>query len=370
LRYSNIEYTDMMTFKGGGPMLCELFGPLVGLEAEWAAQGASTDEISLAAFGFDYVLFADAGAACGFIGGTPEETIEESERFLITRDRMGRTMKLAKDVATIALPLDYPVKDADDWLKMKAHFAYDDCRVDVDSALRAAAMRKGGALSRVSVPGAFGAARDLMGDEAVCMALYDQPDLLRDMFVTFAKTSVEVIKKVGRIVPIDNVCIGEDLAGKSGPLVSPEHVREFFAPYYKEVWDAAREAGAKLFSQDSDGNVEPVMEAFIECGVNVFFPCEPAAGMDVVKLRKRFGKRCAFKGGIDKMALRGSFADIERELTYKLGEPSLREGMVFGLDHRIPNGVPIVNYRHYVKRARQLLGMPEAAPQGHVRMAF
>lgn len=370
MRYSNKEYIDLMTFKDGRPMLCELFGPLVGLPGEWAAQGASADEQSLDAFGFDYVETIDAGGHCGLLDDRPPVVLEENDRFLITRDSMGRTMKLPKGVATIALPMDFPVQTMDDWLKIKPRFAFHESRINHVAARRAAAKRGQGALTLLSLPGAFGMSRDLMGDEALCLAFYDKPELLHDILATFAVTAVAVIQQVGRHVTLDNLCIGEDLAGKSGPLLSPEQVRTFFAPYYQAVWDAAREAGAALFSQDSDGFVEPVMEAFMTCGVNVFFPCEPAAGMDVTQLRRRFGRRCAFKGGIDKLSLLGGIDGIERELQYKLIDPALRSGMVFGLDHRIPNGVPIENYRYYIRRARELLGLPEARPVKHIRMAF
>ena len=36
-------------------MFTELFGPLIGLEEEWRAQGASAEELDLSAFDFYYV---------------------------------------------------------------------------------------------------------------------------------------------------------------------------------------------------------------------------------------------------------------------------------------------------------------------------
>ena len=57
------EYLAHMTFEASPrEMFCELFGPLVGLDAEWRAQGASEDEISLRAFGWDSVKYAWAPA--------------------------------------------------------------------------------------------------------------------------------------------------------------------------------------------------------------------------------------------------------------------------------------------------------------------
>lgn len=114
------------------------------------------------------------------------------------------------------------------------------------------------------------------------------------------------------------------------------------------------------------------MDAFIEAGVNIFYPCEPAAGMDMVALRKKYGSEIRFKGGIDKHVLRSSKEAIRKELEYKL-QPMMQEGgIVFALDHRIPNGTPLENYRYYVKTARELLGLEELSPEreGWGRMAF
>lgn len=54
-------------------------------------------------------------------------------------------------------------------------------------------------------------------------------------------------------------------------------------------------------------------------------------------------------GGIDKNVLRQSKAAIDAELERKI-PPMLRTGgCVLALDHRIPNGTPLENYRYYHK---------------------
>ncbi len=169
---------------------------------------------------------------------------------------------------------------------------------------------------------------------------------------------------------IDDLAVHEDMAGKSGPLIGPGQIREFITPYYLKIWNEVRRNGGKLFSQDSDGNMNAVIDAFLEAGVNVMYPFEPGSGMDMVAARKKYGKRLAIKGGIDKYALRGSKDDIRRELEYKLCDTMQGGGAVFALDHRIPNGVPIENYRYYVRLARELLGLPAASESPFVRMAF
>ena len=45
-------------------------------------------------------------------------------------------------------------------------------------------------------------------------------------------------------------------------------------------------------------------------------------------------------------------------------------GTVFGLDHRIPNGVTLENYKYYVQTGREMLGLSPVHEEGWARMAF
>ena len=354
----------------GREMFTELFGPLGALEDEWRAQGATEKEIGMTAFDWDYVLYTHLAGNCGAVTDREPVVIEDTPEHLIRVDAMGRTEKLIKKSATIPLPLDYPVKTMEDWLRVKPWYVFREDRVDPEKLREQRRLFDRGYLTILTVPGGFDEPRQLMGEAGLCMAYYDEPEMIEDMLATFADTTLRVIERIAEIVPVDNLSIHEEMAGKTGPLIGPNLVREFLAPYYKKVWDAARAAGAKLFSQDSDGNVNAVLDEFVACGVNCSYPCEPAGGMDIVALKKKYGKKLFFKGGIDKHALRFGKEDILRELEYKMSPFMKGGGTVFGLDHRIPNGVSLENYRYYVKTGREMLGLPPVREEGWARMAF
>jgi uroporphyrinogen-III decarboxylase len=202
-----------------------------------------------------------------------------------------------------------------------------------------------------------------MGEAGACMAYYDHPEMMHDILSTIGETAERVLDRVSREVQIDQLSIHEDLAGKSGALVGPRQIGAFLQPYYRRIWDMLSSRGTRIFQQDSDGNVNAVIPAFLDCGLTCIYPMEPAAGMDTVALRKQYGQRLAMLGGIDKHVLRKDKAAIRKELEYKL-QPLMRQGgMVFGLDHRIPNGTPLAHYRYYVRTARQILGLdPDPEP--------
>lgn len=369
MRWTRDEYLALMTFERvPRPMFVELFGPLVGLEERWRAEGGSDDEINLTAFGFDHVPVARAGVWAG-PALPPTVTIEETEHLLVQRDGLGRTLRLDKRTATIPLPSDFPVRTMDDWLKVKPFFQWRDDRVDETAMARASTVRDQGGLVFVGIPGAFDMLRELMGEENACLAYYDEPELVEDVLKTIGDTAQRALEIATGRLPIDQLSIHEDFAGRSGPLVGPSVIEQWWKPYYRRCWEIARTGGARIFQIDTDGNVNPVIEALLDCGINSMLPMEPAAGMDLVACRARYGPRLAYLGGIDKHVLRQDRAAIRRELEYKL---QLREqpGVVFGLDHRIPQNTPLDHYRYYVATAREILGLPPATPGEWRRMAF
>ena len=367
------EYIAHMTFENiGKEMFTEQFGPLAALDKEWIAAGVSEKERNLTAFGWDNVKYVDLTniAKTGAVTGLKPQVLVDNDEEKIVIDEMGRKTRLCKASATIPLPMEHPVETMEDWLKIKHWYEFSEDRIDYAKLEQAKKLQQEGHLIIGWMPGGFDEPRQLMGEAELCVAFYEEPEMIEDMLSTMADTALKVFERVHDYVVIDNLAVHEDMAGKSGPLVGPNLIREFINPYYLKIWNEVRLHGGKLFTQDSDGNMNPVIDAFLEGGINVMYPFEPGSGMDMVETRKKYGKKLAIKGGIDKYALRGTKEDIRRELEYKMCDTMKGGGTAFALDHRIPNGVSIENYRYYVQLGRELLGLPAPTESPFVRMAF
>ena len=350
------EYLDYMTFEAlTRPQFTEIFGPIVGLKEEWAAQGASPEELDMSAFHYRRAADTPLPVSTGFRGDQPAEIVEETDEVIIARDGRGRLTKLIKRTATLPLPLEYPVETMDDWLKVRNHYEFSEERFGRDWEATARAHREAGRVVTVGIPGGFDQPRQLMGEAAICEAYYDDPELVHDMLNTIGETAFRVLDRVSKAVPIDQLSVHEDMAGKSGPLAGPSQIREFIAPYYRRIWDMLQDRGARLFDQDSDGDMNPVIPAFMDAGVNVMHPMEGAANMDIVEIREKYGERLAFYGGIDKHIIRRSREEIVAELETKIPPMVATGGCVIALDHRIPNGTPLDSYRFYVDTAWEIM---------------
>jgi hypothetical protein len=351
------EYLDHMTFqRNERPLFTEIFGPIVGLKEEWEEQGATVAELDFSAFAYRCESRGRVPVITGRIGGCEPEVLEETDAHIISRDELGRTMKLVKGVATLALPLDHPVKTMDDWLRIKSWYEFSEARFSANWQERARALLREGQVVCVDMPGGFDEPRQLLGEEALCLAYYQDPELIHDILDTIGRTVCAVLDRVSAAVEVDLLSVHEDMAGKSGPLAGPKQVDEFIQPYYRRVWDMLADRGVRLFDQDSDGDMSGVIPSFIAAGINCMHPMEPVTGIDIVRIREEYGDRLAFYGGLDKHVLRQGQREIAAELEYKIPPMVASGGCVLGLDHRIPNGTPLANYRFYIEKVWELFG--------------
>ena len=161
MKFHKEEYIDIMTFGvTERPMFVELFGLLIGLDNEWKTQGATLDEINLNAFDWDYVPVVQCGANTGLFGGFKKKILEESDKHIIEQDELGRKIKMCKGYSTQSLPLDFPVKDMESWLRVKKLYEFSEDRIDWESVGNARKLQNNGHLVVGYIPGGFDTVRE------------------------------------------------------------------------------------------------------------------------------------------------------------------------------------------------------------------
>ena len=203
--------------------------------------------------------------------------------------------------------------------------------------------------------GFFGPLRNLLGVEKLCTTFYTDPALIEEMMDTIADYLVAMTGEILDHVQIDMFGFWEDMAYNHGPLISPDLVRRHMSPRYRRVVDYLRGRGVEWISLDSDGRIDSLLPVWLEAGINLVYPFEVAAGMDVVAMRRRFGCGLRMYGGIDKRALAAGSSAIDAEL--ERVRPVVEEGgYIPNVDHSVPANVSYANYRHYLERLRAMLG--------------
>lgn len=203
----------------------------------------------------------------------------------------------------------------------------------------------------VNVCGSFGHPRNLLGDENLMYALFDNKILIEAIMNNWLELYKGYIDIICRDVIPDFLLVWEDMAYKNGPLISPGHFRKFMAPYLKELISFAKNKGIKIVILDSDGDIEELIPVFLEAGVNVLFPFEVQAGMDIVKIRKKYGDSFSIIGGIDKKLLHDKLK-LKNEVDAKIPFMLKTKGYIPSLDHSVPPDISLQEFNYFLKLVR------------------
>jgi len=98
---------------------------------------------------------------------------------------------------------------------------------------------------------------------------------------------------------IDVAQVTDDLGSQTGPLISMEVYREFYASHHKRFIDLCHEFGIKVFHHD-DGGCRPFLSLLVEMGIDILNPVQwLCPGMDMRELKAEFGGRVCFHGAIE-----------------------------------------------------------------------
>jgi hypothetical protein len=92
---------------------------------------------------------------------------------------------------------------------------------------------------------------------------------------------------------------GTDFGTQSAPFISPDAYRDLFQPFHKRVnaWVHSHTAWKSFIH--TCGAVEPLINDFIDSGFDVLNPVQiAAAGMNPAALKKKYGDRIVFWGGL------------------------------------------------------------------------
>ncbi|GAB4306713.1 MAG: hypothetical protein Kow0069_03740 [Promethearchaeota archaeon] len=140
------------------------------------------------------------------------------------------------------------------------------------------------------------------------------------------------------------VATADDLGQKGRGLLAPAHWREFIKPRYSRLMAVAHRRGAFTW-QHCCGFVEDFLPDLADAGLDAIQSLEPAAGVDLGRVKENFGDRLVLVGGMDTTNTM-SFGTVEECVAdakhcLKVGMPG--GGYVAGGSHRVID-VPVENF--------------------------
>lgn len=280
--------------------------------------------------------------------------IEENNETITYYNEDGILLKATKTHQSMPQFIKYPVATMEDFERIVPRLnAKDPGRIKEDFYEIILKANISNEAIGVWLDGFFAWPRELMGIENLSIAYFEDPKLIHAINSQHACFIKEYIDVVLSKTKVDYACFFEDMAYKSGALISPRIFREFMTTYYEDVIQYLKGKGIQKIMIDSDGNTVELCQLFVEVGADVYYPCEINAGSHPEVLRKKY-PNLALIGGIDKKALIAGKDSIDKELS-KL--PALIElgGYIPAVDHRIPPDVTLENYKYYVEKKKEII---------------
>jgi uroporphyrinogen decarboxylase len=142
---------------------------------------------------------------------------------------------------------------------------------------------------------------DLFGMESYLTKMYTHPEIVQavtDRVCTFYYEANELFFDQAKDL-IDGYFFGNDFGTQRDLLVSLDQFDEFVYPWFKKFTNQAHSRGYQVILH-SCGSVHRVIDRLIAAGVECLHPLQArAANMDAETLKRDFGGKISFLGGID-----------------------------------------------------------------------
>lgn len=266
------------------------------------------------------------------------------------RDKRGFVWQYSPDSGGHAMVLEYPPLTIDDLTDPEAPVALEDSQFEAIDRVVQALGKTHMVFARVP-DGTF------PWDETVGMETYlektiTEPEFIRRAIARATKRSLAAIKTVAAL-GVDGVQTAVDYCDNRGPLMGPRRFREFELPALASAVKAAHEEGL-YFMKHSDGNHWPILDDFVQVGVDAWQGIQPRIGMDLRLLKEKYGGKITFIGGVNCETLTlGTPGQVEEEVKYALRYAAPGGGFVMCSGNTLMPGTKYENYEAMVSATRR-----------------
>lgn len=200
---------------------------------------------------------------------------------------------------------------------------------------------------RYEVGGIFELGWGLRGLEQFLIDLALWPEIPYAIMKRITDIYVENVHRVFSAAKgtIDMAYTYDDIGTQEDLLVSLSTWRELIRPHHVRLNEAIKEYGVTLMYH-SCGAIYSLIEELIEIGIDVLNPLQPRArGMDLKAIKKNFGDKISFHGGIDLQHTLpiGTPEEVRAEARNRKEVLGQRGGYILAPAHYVQADTPIEN---------------------------
>lgn len=318
--------------------------------ARWQSEGMPSGDW-VGYFGLDRI----AGFGTDNTPRFPTEVIEENERFRIATNAWGMTTKSFKGKSATSEIIDFKINSYDAWLKCKDRIQPSDDRIpwqmlkdNYKTWKDEGRWISGGLWFGFDITHSYA-----IGTENCLMAMYEEPEWIKDMFETELNASLAMLEKIWDAgYTFDEVSWPDDMGYKGTTFFSLDMYRDILKPLQKRAVDWAHEHGC-VVRLHSCGDIMTFVPDLVEIGIDCLNPLEVKAGMDPFYLKDTYGDRLTLHGGIN--AAHWNDTDlIISEIEETMPKLMKNGGYIFASDHSIPPMISFPDFCRVMKRVLEL----------------
>ncbi len=136
----------------------------------------------------------------------------------------------------------------------------------------------------------------------------------------------------------------DDYGTQISLLFSTEMWRDYFKENTKKLVKLTHKHGA-FYQQHSCGAVRSIIPELVDCGVDVLEPIQKVKGMEPEELKKEFGDKLAFHGGIDTQGVLpfGTAEEVIKETKHFINTLNVNGGYILMASQGFEGDVPVEN---------------------------
>ncbi len=135
-----------------------------------------------------------------------------------------------------------------------------------------------------------------LGMQNTVLAMYEEPDALKEMLEYVSDFYIEVLKQQIYYTHPDILSMMDDDAAYLNPFFSLEMYREFFKPLQQRHIDVAHDNGMLVVRHDC-GRCEPFVDDWVQMDVRAWGPAQVTN--DLKGIKAKYGNKIAIDGGWD-----------------------------------------------------------------------
>lgn len=144
----------------------------------------------------------------------------------------------------------------------------------------------------------FEASWYLRGMEQFLIDLVKNQDFVNALMDKILEYNLIASKKLVEI-GVDILNLGDDVGMQTNMLISPQLYRKYIKPRYAKIIEECKKINPNLkVAYHTDGYVEPVIQDFIEIGIDILHPIQPES-MKPGEIKKKYGSKLSFWGTVD-----------------------------------------------------------------------